>query len=138
MKRILSLLAALLLVLFVLGCSEDEESNPVNPSNPTVSGSWNGVSKLLGIEVVWVDTDLSQSGNSVSGSAKLVQITAIADTLNCSVSGNNNYPNVSLTFQPSGLYQPMTFTGSFATKDSLSGKLNGSGASNWDMTFVRQ
>jgi hypothetical protein len=135
MKKLLSLLVAVFFVLFALACSEDEE-NPVNPSNPTLTGNWTGTSTLLGIGVVFVNADLSQSGSSVSGNAKLKQLT-VQDTMDCSVSGNNNYPNVSLTFQPSGPFQPMTFTGSFATKDSLSGKLNGSGASNWDMTFVR-
>lgn len=136
MKKLLALFVAMVMVLFVISCSE-EESNPVNPSNPTLTGNWKGTSTLLGIGVVFVNADLSQSGTSISGNAKLKQI-GIQDTMDCSVSGNNNYPNVSLTFQPSGLYQPLTFTGSFATKDSLSGKLNGSGASNWDMTFVKQ
>jgi hypothetical protein len=136
MKKLLTLFVAMVMVLFVISCSE-EESNPANPTNPTVTGNWEGTATLLGIGVVFVNTDLSQSGTSISGNAKLKQI-GVQDTMDCSVSGNNNYPNVSIIFQPAGLYQPMTFTGSFATNDSLSGKLNGSGASNWDMTFVKQ
>jgi len=136
MKKLLSLFVAVVIILFALACSEDEE-NPVNPSNPTLSGNWTGTSTLLGISVVFVNADLSQSGTSISGNAKLKQI-GVQDTMDCSVSGNNNYPNVNLTFQPAGAFQPMTFEGSFATNDSLSGKLNGSGASNWDMTFVKQ
>jgi hypothetical protein len=136
MKKLLSLLVVVIMFLGVLACSE-EESNPVNPNNPTLTDNWTGTATLLGIGVVFVNADLSQSGTSISGNAKLKQL-AVQDTMDCSVSGNNNYPNVSLTFQPSGLFQPMTFTGTFVNKDSLSGKLNGSGASNWDMTFVRQ
>jgi hypothetical protein len=126
MKKLISLLVALFLVLFALGCSEDEESNPVNPSDPSLSGSWMGSGGILVI-----DMNLTQSGTSVSGSGTMQNVLA------CTISGTNNYPNVSLTFSVSGA-QPTTFSGTFAHKDTLSGKLNGSGFTNYDMEFVRQ
>ena len=49
MKILLSLLAAILLVLFVLGCSEDDE-NPASSNNPTLSGSWMGKGMLVGMK----------------------------------------------------------------------------------------
>ena len=52
MKKLLSLLVAIFIFLCVLACSE-EESNPVNPSNPTLTGNWKGTSTLLGIGVVF-------------------------------------------------------------------------------------
>ncbi|MBE0572342.1 MAG: hypothetical protein IH618_12435 [Ignavibacteriaceae bacterium] len=125
MKKILSLLMALLLILFVLGCSEDEE-NPVNSNNPTVSGSWKGKATLMGIPVGYLDATLSQSGSSVSGSTIIYGTIVANDTLHCTVSsGNNNYPNVSFTSTapaPGGMYS-LTYTGTFVNSDSLSGTI---------------
>lgn len=138
MKKFLITFVLILLVFFLPDCSKKNNPvNSVNPDNPTLTGSWKGTARLFGVGVLFIDTDLSQDGTSISGNSKLIQI-SVKDTLDCTVSGNNNYPNVNLTFQPSGSYQPMTFTGSFVTKDSLSGKLNGSGANNWDMDFVKK
>lgn len=132
MKKLLSLLVAVIFVLFALACSEDEE-NPVNPSNPTLTGNWNGIGTFMGIGVIFMDANLSQSGTSISGSSHISGAILVQDTLDCTVSGNNNYPNVSLTSTapaPGGMYS-LTFTGSFVNSDSLSGtfKDNGSGVS---------
>jgi hypothetical protein len=125
MKKLLSLLAALLLILFVLGCS-DEEDNPVNSNNPTVTGSWKGKATLMGIPVGYLDATLSQSGSSVSGSTIIYGTIVANDTLHCTVSsGNNNYPNVSFTSTapaPGGMYS-LTYTGTFVNSDSLSGTI---------------
>lgn len=116
---------ALLLMLFVLGCSEEEE-NPVNPSNPTVSGSWKGKATFMGITVGYLDATLSQSGISISGSSCIHGAIVANDTLDCTVSsGNNNYPNVSFTSTapaPGGMYS-LTYTGTFVSSDSLSGSI---------------
>ncbi len=136
MKKLLLLLSAVIIVLYLFGCSK-EDSNPVNPDNPTLTGAWKGAASMSGFDLVFMDTDLSQSGASVSGSGA-IKMVGVQDTFDCSVTGNNNYPNVSLTFQPNGQYQPLTFTGAFVNKDSLTGKLNGSGANNWDTKFKRQ
>ena len=126
MKKLLSLLTVLLLVIFILSCSDDDESNPVNSNDPSLTGSWNGTGAMLVIAM-----NLSQSGTSISGSGTMQGILA------CTISGSNNYPDVSLTFSVTGA-QPTTFTGVFSQKDTVSGKLNGSGFTNYDMTFVRQ
>lgn len=133
MKKLLLLLASLLLILFILGCSEDEE-NPVNPNNPTVSGNWKGKATFMGITIGYLDASLSQSSNSISGNSTIYGAMVSNDTLDCTVSsGNNNYPNVSFTSTapaPGGMYS-LTFTGTFVNSDSLSGtfKDNGSGVS---------
>lgn len=141
MKKVLSLLAALVLVLFILGCSEDDE-NPVNPNNPTMTGSWKGKAILMGIGVGFLDATVSQSGTSISGNSTIYGAMVANDTLNCTVSaGNNNYPNVSFTSTapaPGGMYS-LTFTGTFINSDSLSGtfKDDGSGVS-YPMGMKRQ
>ena len=133
MKKLLSLLATLILVLFVSGCSGDDE-NPANSNNPTVSGSWKGKAIFMGISIGSLDANLSQSGNAVSGSSKIYgAMLGNNDTLDCSASGTNNYPNVSFTSTaqaPGGMYS-LTFSGKFISSDSLSGtfKDNGSGVS---------
>jgi hypothetical protein len=125
MKKLLSLLTALLLILFVISCSKDDE-NPVNPNNPTVSGSWKGKATFMGITVGYLDASLSQSGTSVSGNSTIYGAIVANDTLDCTVSaGNNNYPNVSFTSTapaPGGMYS-LTFTGTFINSDSLSGSI---------------
>jgi hypothetical protein len=125
MKKLLSLLTALLLILFVISCSKDDE-NPVNPNNPTVSGSWKGKATFMGITVGYLDASLSQSGTSVSGNSTIYGTIVANDTLDCTVSaGNNNYPNVSFTSTapaPGGMYS-LTFTGTFINSDSLSGSI---------------
>ena len=125
MKKLLSLLVALFLVLFVLGCSEDEE-NPVSPNNPTLTGNWKGKAIFMGIGVGFLDATLSQSGTSVSGNSTIHGTIVANDTLDCTVSsGNNNYPNVSFTSTapaPGGMYS-LTFTGTFINSDSLSGSI---------------
>ena len=122
MKKLLSLLAALLLILFVFACSE--EDNPANPNNPTVSGSWKGKAIFMGITVGHLDATLSQSGTSISGNSTIYGVIVANDTLDCTVSaGNNNYPNVSFTSTapaPGGMYS-LTFTGTFVNADSLNG-----------------
>ena len=124
MKKILSLLAVLLLILFVFACSE--EDNPANPNNPTVSGSWKGKATLMGIPVGYLDATLSQSSTSISGNSTIYGAMVANDTLDCTVSaGNNNYPNVSFTSTapaPGGMYS-LTFAGTFVNADSLSGTL---------------
>jgi hypothetical protein len=133
MKKLLSLLAAILLVLFALGCSEDDE-NPASSNNPTISGSWKGKAIFMGVSIGSLDANLSQSGNAISGSTKIYgAMLGNNDTLDCSASGTNNYPNVSFTSTaqaPGGMYS-LTFSGKFISSDSLSGtfKDNGSGVS---------
>jgi len=132
MKKLMSLLAAVLLTLFLMSCSEDE-SNPVNTNNPSITGSWKGTGTFMGIDVIFMDANFSQSGASISGSSHISGAILVPDTLDCTVSGNNNYPNVSLTSTapaPGGMYS-LTFTGSFVNSDSLSGtfKDDGSGVS---------
>lgn len=126
MKKLLSLLTVILLAIFVFNCSDDDNSNPVNSNNPSLAGNWTGTGAMLVIEM-----NLTQNGTSVSGSGTMQGILA------CSVSGSNNYPDVSLTFLVTGA-QPTTFTGAFSHQDTVSGKLNGSGFTNYDMLFVRQ
>ena len=133
MKKLLSLLAAILLVLFVLGCSEDDE-NPASSNNPTLSGSWMGKGMLVGVTVVHLEANLSQSGTTVSGSSSIYGVAVVGqDTLACTVTGNNNYPNVNLTStaQGQGGIYKLTFTGAFVNSDSLNGtfKDEGSGVS---------
>lgn len=141
MKKLLSLLTALLLALFVFACSEDDE-NPANPNNPTLTGSWKGKATLMGIPVGYLDATLSQSGTSISGNSTIYGAIVANDTLDCTVSaGNNNYPNVSFTSTapaPGGMYS-LTFTGTFVNSDSLSGtfKDDGSGVS-YSMGIKRQ
>ena len=126
MKKLISLSVALLLILFVLSCSDDDKSNPVNSNNPSLAGSWNGSGGILTIQM-----NLTQSGTSVSGSGTMQGVLA------CTVSGTNNYPDVSLTFSVTGT-QPTVFSGVFSHQDTVSGQLNGSGFTNYDMVFVRQ
>lgn len=140
MKKLLSLLTALLLALFVFACSEDD--NPANPNNPTLTGSWKGKATLMGIPVGYLDATLSQSGTSISGNSTIYGAIVANDTLDCTVSaGNNNYPNVSFTSTapaPGGMYS-LTFTGTFVNSDSLSGtfKDDASGIS-YSMGIKRQ
>ena len=139
MKKFLSLLTALLLVIFIYACSEDD--NQVNPNNPTLTGSWKGKATFMGIGVGFLDGNLSQSGTSVSGGTMIYGVMVANDTLDCTVSGNNNYPNVSFTSTapaPGGMYS-LTFTGTFVNKDSLTGtfKDDGSGVS-YSMGIKRQ
>ena len=132
MKKLISLLTALLFVLFVFACSE--EDNPANPNNPTLTGNWKGKASFMGISVGYLDANLSQSGTSISGNSTIYGAMVANDTLDCTVSaGNNNYPNVSFTSTapaPGGIYS-LTFTRTFVNSDSLSGtfKDDGSGVS---------
>jgi hypothetical protein len=125
MKKLFSLLTIFLLVLFVLSCSDDDE-NPANPNNPTVTGSWKGTATLFGVPVGYLDASLSQSGSTISGSSTIYGAIASGDTLDCTVSsGTNNYPNVSFKSTapaPGGMYS-LTYTGTFVNSDSLSGSI---------------
>ena len=125
MKKFFSLLTIFLLVLFVLSCSDDDE-NPVNSNNPTISGNWKGKATLFGVPVGYLDASLSQSGNTISGNSTIYGAIVANDTLDCTVSsGNNNYPNVSFTSTapaPGGMYS-LTYTGTFVSSDSLNGTI---------------
>ena len=125
MKKILSFLITFLLIIFLSACSNDDE-NPVNPNNPTVSGSWKGNATLFGVPVGYLDASLSQSGSNISGSSTIYGAIVSNDTLDCTVSsGTNNYPNVSFKSTapaPGGIYS-LTYTGTFVNSDSLSGSI---------------
>lgn len=123
MKKLLAFLTVFLLILFAFACSEDE--NPVNPSNPSLTGSWKGTATFMSIAVGYMNANLSQSGTSVTGSSEIYGTFVGMDTINCSVTGSNNYPNVEIKSTapaPGGMYM-LTFTGTFVNKDSLSGSI---------------
>lgn len=139
MKKIILVLVLIFTVFYLFGCSK-EESNPVTGTNgPSLAGTWQGTAIPTGtIDECRIDANLSQNGSSVSGDGVITMVAfGVGVPFNCSIEGSNSYPNITLKFQPSGQIEPMIFTGSFANDDSLSGKLNGSGATNWEMTFVR-
>jgi hypothetical protein len=110
------------IALAVSGGDEDSE--------PTVSGRWSGL--LMGF--VTVSLNLSQNRSSITGSGSIL---AYNETFPLQVTGTNNYPNVTLTLNSVG-YHPMTFTGQFYDKNTISGVINGSGFIDEPITFIRE
>jgi hypothetical protein len=124
MKRLSFIL--LLLSLFI-GCKKDDPVSP--PPTPSMSGRWSGAASGLIVTLT-----LSQSGNDVIGSGL---ISGTTTSIAVEVTGTNVYPNVSLTFYATGYY-PMNFTGKFSDNNTIPGKFNGSGFSDFSITLIRQ
>jgi predicted ester cyclase len=79
--------------------------------NPSMTGSWSGGSGGTNVTL-----QLTQTGNNVSGTGTL-QGTPGSFPLN----GTNNFPNVALQGTVFGL--PVTFSGAFASPNSIPGTL---------------
>ena len=124
MKK-LSILFIILFALLIVGCSEEEENNPVTANNPSLTGKWTGTGDNLTAEV-----DLVQSGTSITGTGTL------QGTISCTVTGTNNYPSVDLKFFVNNV-QHTVFSGSFSDDNTVSGKYTNSGFSSYDLKFVR-
>jgi len=96
-----------------------------------LSGAWSGQNQGNRITMTLVESssNITGSGN-VSDANRNVPLT---------VSGTHNHPGVALTLQPEG-YAPFTFDGTFilTSRDSIGGKLNGSGFIDFAFIFVRQ
>lgn len=125
MHRKILLFFTVLLFALVAGCSKDE---PVTPNYPMMSGSWRGAASGITILVT-----MSESGNVINGSGKFVT----RDTLIITISGSKTYPDITLQIAAAG-YQPSLFRGKFSDDNTVTGKFNGSGFSNFDMIFRRQ
>ena len=120
-------IAFLLCFVFLVSCGGDD--NPTQPSNPTLTGAWVGTGSGFVINAT-----LSQTGTSVSGNGTMA---ASGISLACTFSGTNVYPNISLTISVLG-FQDSNYTGTFSNDNTHSGKLNGSGFVDVNLTFVRQ
>lgn len=122
----------LLFSLFLLGCSKDDPvSIPPLPLPPSLSGQWIGNAP----GAFTLSLSLSEKRTSVSGSGRITDQTGAF--LDGSVSGNNNYPTISLTFYAQG-FQPIKIAGSFTDPATLNTLLNESGFSDFPLLFQRQ
>ena len=116
----------LFLIILLVACGDD---NPVEPSNPSLTGSWVGTGSGLVINAT-----LSQSGTSVSGNGTLA---AAGQSLAVIFSGTSVHPNISLSLSVTN-FQDANYTGKFTNDNTHNGKLNGSGFIDLNVTFVRQ
>jgi hypothetical protein len=123
-EKLLVLCTAITLIL-ASGCAKDE---PAAPNHPQMSGSWFGGASGIRILVT-----LSERENVINGTGKFIT----NDTLSVSVAGSKVYPDITLQIAAAG-YQPALFRGKFSDDNTVMGKFNGSGFSNFDMVFRRQ
>jgi hypothetical protein len=109
----------------VVGCRKDS----TGPTLPSMTGTWQGSGASQ-----FVTMTLSESNTHVTGSGTISD--GVATAL-LAITGTHSHPQVSLTVTPAG-FTPITATGSHSGADSVVAQLNGSGFSNFAMTFVRQ
>lgn len=117
----------LLLVALLLGACD---KNPFARENPKVAGAWIATPPLG-----WVlDITTSETDRAITGTGTL----AYGDySIPLTVTGTNAYPKVSMTLSSTG-YEPIGFQGTFSDKNTISGKLNGSGWQGEAFTLVRK
>ncbi|HEX6086964.1 MAG TPA: nuclear transport factor 2 family protein [Thermoanaerobaculia bacterium] len=84
-------------------------------ANPSMTGNWSGSA-----QGITVTLQLVQSGNNVTGTANAFGATF-------PVTGTNNYPTVNLAGNMNGVQ--VTFSGSFASPNSIPGTLTALGSS---------
>ena len=115
----------------ILGCGD---SSPTEPTPPSLTGSWSGTVQATGQSYAMT---LTQAGTRVTGTGTVVDVDGSAST---AIVGTTQGFNVELTISyPNTGYNPVVFTGSFATRDELRGELKFSSLPVPDpITFRRQ
>jgi hypothetical protein len=128
MRRFLSVLAILALVVFAGACG-DSGDGPTTPRRFNTTGRWTGAASGATITVT-----LNESSGNITGSGSL---SGSGESLALNVTGNNAVNAVSLTMTAPG-FEPVNFTGNITSATVMGGSLNGSGFNNFAMTFTKQ
>lgn len=120
------------LFAFVLGCSE--KSSPSAPvviePDPSLGGRWSGGSNGLSMLLILSEDNL----NKVTGSCQL----SGTNTIYADVFGSKTYPNFTMNLVAYGFSSTVNYQGKFTDRSTLSGKLNGGGFVDWQITLYRQ
>jgi len=111
---------SLLFLLAATGC--------VFGGDPSIDGRWSGSSAGTNYSMTVTERD-----KTVTGSAS---ISAPGVSIALTVTGTHAHPAVSLTLSATG-YQSFNFTGNFETDDLITGRLNGSGFVNEQISLLR-
>ncbi len=109
-----------LLSLALMGC--------LFGGDPKIDGVWSGSSTGVSYSMTVAEID-----KTVTGSAT---ITTASVSIPLTVTGTHAHPAVALTLSAAG-YQPFSFNGSFETNDLITGRLNGSGFNNEEISLLR-
>lgn len=96
--------------------------------DPTIDGRWSGSSAGTNYSMTVTERD-----KTVTGSAT---ISAPSGSIALTVTGSHAHPAVSLTLSATG-YESFNFTGNFETEDLITGRLNGSGFVNEQISLLR-
>jgi len=129
-KEILPLSIVFFMLCFSSCREEDLISFPTVLLPPKVEGTWTGsVSGFVDLIL-----HLSQERATISGWGV---ISGAGPTLKVSVHGTNRYPDIEFTIAIPG-YEAMIVTGQLVDLRRIDGVVNGSGANNNPITFVRQ
>jgi hypothetical protein len=134
MNRILMNAASLVLVMTLAFPSSGCSDNPVDSTEPSITGSWAGTSNVQGTPVT-LSLQMVENGGSVSGNGSLSAVSSVA----VSVTGTYNYPALSLTIRSSG-FQDTAFSGTLAAGgNAITGSMSGSSTfENFSITLNRQ
>ena len=123
-------LLSMFFALTLGSCSKDDPTSPIPiPPPPSTAGYWFGdltEGSLTGVIALSVTQDLVRIGGT--GTLAMGGFT---------ISGENHYPKVTMTFSSPGYY-PFTFDGQFTSPTELSGLVSGSGFYNASVTLVKK
>jgi hypothetical protein len=120
---------SMMFLVFFSSCSKDDPTAPLPlPAPPTIAGAWSGALTQSGVSGSFV-LNLSQDVTHFSGSGTLGAISV-------TISGQNNYPNVTFTGSPAG-YQAFSFVGQFTSLTQITGLVNGSGFVNATVILIK-
>ncbi len=127
MTRRTSLALAAAALLAVSGCVEDS----TGPQGPDLSGTWAGTTAVAGTPLRF-QLVLQDEGDRLSGTG---EVQAPDDTLDVTVAGTNDHPDVSLRLSAEA-YADAVFEGALAG-DSIPGRMTGSGFGSQSMVLKR-
>ena len=97
----------------------------------TMRGQWSGANEGFVLKLTLRES--AEGDITGSGSIK----TKEGETIALDVTGSNVYPHVTMTFSSTGYYD-FNFTGEFSDNNTIDGKLNGSGFTDFEITLERQ
>lgn len=97
-------------------------------SDPKLEGTWSGSNAGVNYSMTVTEND-----KTISGSATIIAADA---SISLTVVGSHVHPTVSLMLSAAG-FESFTFAGAFETDDLITGRLNGSGFQNEQISLLR-
>lgn len=123
MQKVFRNLPVICLLIFSSCTKDDPVSSPPLSRPPSVAGVWKDNAIPLVVTLIESDGIITGAGT-------------ILDYYSLSVNGKNKYPSINFSIGSNG-YVPVTFTGRFFSKDSMSGTLDGNIFYNTHVNLIR-